>query len=506
MVPGVGRVNVGTVRTWKLVVAVLALALPWRLFLQRRYYGWEESDYGNLAMIRGVLDGGFRHFDMNHMPGYYALGAAVLAVVGDPVQAARLVTLTGGLVAVALAVTLAARVWGPSVALVAGLILVVQPELALYSSSSLREPIYAAWLLAMLTALSRERLLLAGVFAGLAFLVRMDGALSVAPVLVLHALGRGPRLPRLAAALFPLAFAIAAWATYTRIDHGTAMFWGHSVAVNVETGLGAEAVGRGEWVANGLSVVVSLGAWLMPWRLGWGVWLGLLLALATTPWRRHGLQRSWSLLAILMTGVWLGIGFTGQHSPDHNLYWKWLCPIVPVVVPHGVSGLLRALRRLPRPAALALGALLITQGLVSNLKETGRQIDRSVAWYKPQLELGRWFEAQVPEDQPLLIDGIPAVWIDRNPHERRLHSWFDVPTGGDPQAFARWLVEEQVAWVLWFVEDWTQAPVVAPFLAAGGTWDGGEVTLVETDREDGYGWILYRVDRGPTAPAPRLVP
>lgn len=493
-------------RTGLLVAGVLALALPWRLFLQRRFFGWEESDYGNLAMIRGVLEGGFRHFDMNHMPGYYALGALALAVVGDPVVAARLVTLTGGLVAVGLAVALAARLWGPTVALLAGLILVVQPELALYSSSSLREPVYAAWLLALLAALSRERLALAGVFGALAFLVRMDGALAVAPVLAVHALGRGPRAPRLLAALLPLGIAVVAWATYTRVDHGTAMFWGHSVAVNVETGLGEEAVSRLDWLRNGVGVSLRLGAWLMPWRVGWGTWLGLLLTLATTPWRRHGLHRSWALLTLLLTGVWLGIGLVGQHSPDHNLYWKWLCPIVPSWVALGVAGMVRVLRTLPRPVAVVVGAVLLVQGLGANLVETRRQVDRSVAWYKPQLELGRWFEAQVPADRPLLVDGIPAVWIDRNPHERRLHSWFDVPTGGDPQAFARWLADERIAWVLWFVEDWTQAPVVAPFLAAGGVWTSGPVTLTETAREDGYGWILFRVDPTPAPDAPAALP
>jgi hypothetical protein len=487
------------------VAGTLALALPWRLFLQRRFFGWEESDYGNLAMIRGVLDGGFRHFDMNHMPGYYALGALALAVVGDPVVAARLVTLTGGLVAVCLAVALAERLWGTTAALLAALILVLQPELALYSSSSLREPVYAAWLLAMLLCLSRERLGLAGIFGALAFLVRMDGALAVVPVLAVHALGRGPRPGRLLRALLPMGIAVAAWATYTRIDHGTAMFWGHSVAVNVETGLGEEAVSRLDWLGNGLGVSARLGAWLLPWRLGWGTWLGLLFGLAAAPWTRHGLHRSWALLTLLLTGVWLGIGLVGQHSPDHNLYWKWLCPIVPLWVPLGVAGLLRLLRPLPRPLALVLGAALVLQGLGANLLETRRQVQRSVDWYKPQLELGRWFEAQVPPDQPLLIDGIPAVWIDRNPHARSLHSWFDVPTGGDPVAFAAWLAQERIAWVLWFAEDWTQAPVVAPFLAAGGTWSGGPVRLTETAREDGYGWILFRVDPA-EAPAPPPAP
>ena len=40
---------------------LLALALVWRLWIGTRYAGWEESDYGNLAMIEGVRAGAFLH-------------------------------------------------------------------------------------------------------------------------------------------------------------------------------------------------------------------------------------------------------------------------------------------------------------------------------------------------------------------------------------------------------------------------------------------------------------
>lgn len=493
-------------RAWQVVAAVVVVALAWRLWLMGHYYGWEESDYGNLAMVRGVLDGGFLHYDMNHMPGYYALGAMALAIVGDTVVAARAVTLLGGLIAVGLSVALTERLAGRTVALLAGLLLILQPELALYSTSSLREPVYAAFIMGMLAALSRERLTLAGVLAGGAFLVRFDGALFLAPVLALHALGRAPRPSRLLRALLPLALIIAGWSAYTWIDHGTPFFWSHAVAVNVDTGLGAEAEGRGDWVLRGLEVAGTLGAWVLPWRIGWGTWLGLLVGLVAAPWRRHGLGRTWATLAGGMVGLWLAIGFTGQHSPDHNLYWKWLCPIVPVILPLGLAGLVTVVGRLPRPASVAVLSLVMVQAVASNLTETRRQVQRSAAWYKPQLDLARWIEAEVPSDMPLLVDNIPACWLDRRPHDRVLHSWFDVPGQGDPDAFAGWLEEERVGWVLWFAEEWTQAPAAAPFLAEGELWQAGGVRLIETGREDGYGWILFRVDAveppGDRPPAP----
>src|SRR5688572_20556006 len=99
----------------------LALAgAPWRLSLAARYAGWEESDYGDRAMVRGVLDARFLHYDMNHMPGYYALCALVLAAVGDTVVAAKGVSRVSGCVALGLAVVLCRKLAGPGVAAVAG--------------------------------------------------------------------------------------------------------------------------------------------------------------------------------------------------------------------------------------------------------------------------------------------------------------------------------------------------------------------------------------------------
>ena len=95
-------------RVQPVAVAVVLGAL-WRVWLMGRYAGWEESDYGNLAMIQGVLDGGFMHYDMNHMPGYYAIAAVVHAVVGDAVIAGRAVSMIGGVIALGLAVALAVR-------------------------------------------------------------------------------------------------------------------------------------------------------------------------------------------------------------------------------------------------------------------------------------------------------------------------------------------------------------------------------------------------------------
>jgi 4-amino-4-deoxy-L-arabinose transferase-like glycosyltransferase len=485
-------------RRGSVVFWVVVVGAAWRLLLTSQYAGWEESDYGNLAMIRGVLDSGFRHYDMNHMPGYYALGAAALGLVGDAVVAARGVSLLGGLVALGLATAITRQLAGPRAAALAGLLLIFQPEFALYAASSLREPVYAAFVMGALLSLSRERLVLAGLLVGLGFLVRFDAALALAPALLVHALGRPGRTRRLVQVFAPLALIIGLWSLYCRIDHGTFLFWSHAVSVNVETGLGEEAQDTAEWILAGLRVSASLLGGLLPHRVGWGIWLAGIASVAWLPWRKHSLHRTLALAAGGMLGVWAGIGFVGQHDPVHNLYWKWLCPIIPVIVPLGVVGLLDVARLLPKRLGQAAAVVVTVQALGAGLVETHRQWALSEAWYRPQLDLAQDIEARIPESVPLLLDNIPACWINRRHHERELTSWFDVPSvAGSEADFSRWLLEREVGHVLWFREEWTQAPLVAPFLAEGGEWRGEGVRLVERSREDGYGWIWFEVEVSP---------
>ena len=480
------------------VTVSVVLGAMWRIWLMGRYAGWEESDYGNLAMIQGVLDGGFLHYDMNHMPGYYALAAMVHGLVGDAVFAGRAVSLVGGVTALGLAVAWAIRIGGTRAGWAAGLLLIVQPEFALYSSSTLREPVAAAFFMGLLMALGLERMLLAGLCAAGAFFVRFDAVLVLAPVLAFHSLGRGPRGKRLLRAWLPLFGAVFLWALYCRIDHGTWAFWSHSVAVNLETGLGAEAEVPGAWWKNGASVSAGLLGWLLPWRIGWVVWVGVGVAWWTSLRLPHGALRTGALLSFLMLGLWAGIGFVGQHAPSHNLYWKWLCPIVPIVIPVAVLGMWKLVDRLGRvlgaPAAILLMIGGLGQAVGSNLNETERQRVRSEQWYRPQLELALWVEENVVEGTPMVIDNIPACWIRRRPNGHQMVSWFDVPVAaGDEIGFAQWIHDEKIRWVMWFREDWTQAPRIAPFLAKGGTWKKGGVTLVQRDHEDGYGWIWFEV-------------
>ena len=219
--------------------------------------------------------------------------------------------------------------------------------------------------------------------------------------------------------------------------------------------MSAEAEQPGEWWFNGLGVSTSLLAWLLPWRIGWGVWLGLIWFLVCSIGSPHGLRRTMALQGLLMLGLWAGIGFVGQHDPSHNLYWKWLCPIIPVVLPLAVVGLFEGLERcaqmLGRRMSQIFLLVVVGQAAFANLNETERQRLRSEAWYRPQLDLAQWIEAEVSIDDSLVLDNIPACWIRRHETEREMVSWFDIPVGhGDEEGFANWIQQENIRWVMWY--------------------------------------------------------
>ena len=121
--------------------------------------------------------------------------------------------------------------------------------------------------------------------------------------------------------------------------HGTFRFWGHAAAVNVETGLGEEAQTATEWLQRGGGVALELFAWLLPWRIGWWLWLGGILSPFALLNGEKG--RRVFALGLGLTCVWLGIGVVAQHEPQHNLYWKWLYPLVPFWIILGVAFLSR---------------------------------------------------------------------------------------------------------------------------------------------------------------------
>ncbi|MEC8278107.1 MAG: hypothetical protein VX026_10350, partial [Myxococcota bacterium] len=112
--------------------------------------------------------------------------------------------------------------------------------------------------------------------------------------------------------------------------------------------------------------------------------------------------------------------------------------------------------------------------------------------YAPQVSLAIWIEDNIPEGEAIILDNIPACYINRYPNEHQLISWFDVPTHGEGE-FADYLLSHEVSHVLWFEETWTQAPLVAPFLQSQQVWQSKGVTLTLLEEDNAYGWRWFKV-------------
>ena len=483
--------NTAEKREWLLLGSLFVVAGVLRLFYWNVFFGWEESDYGNLAMVQGVLDSGFTAYDMNHMPGFYAIGAFLLSLIGDTVIASKSAAWLGGMTSFALTIILARHLSGMRVAVVVGLLLIIQPEFSLYSASALREPLYSAFLLGLVYSYLRNKWWLAGIMALLAFSIRFEAPLACCPIMAFLFLRRKRRVA--IGSFVGFSLGVFLWALYCYIVYETPQFWSHAAGQNVETGLGMEATSTWEWIQNGFGVVMSLLFELLPSRVGWLVFIGWFLA----PFLID--VNSKMMIPVVMSfglvAVWLAIGFISQHEPNHNLYWKWLMPFVPLMTWVGVTVFGLIVINWRRYMKVCSWGALIIQASLSHVMETQSQLKRAERLYRPQVELANLIECNDLTDRSYLIDNIPERWLRRKPTELSMMSWHDLELSeNSPAVFAEWLKDNNVAAVLWFRESWTKAPEIAPFLGDGQTWTHDELIL-EPTRKDldpaGYGWVFY---------------
>ncbi len=475
---------------WILALCVATALL--RAYFLYAYYGWEESDYGNLAMVYGVWDSGFSHYDMNHMPGYYFFGALLYGVFGDSTVAAFSVSALAGILTLGVLGQQLTR-WFPvrkGWLILAALL--VQPEFVLYASSSLREPLYALFLILALQALLTDQHWKYGVWGALAFSVRFEAPLFLLPMLLCVPWQWKDRVKSLSV----LVCAVSLWMVYCWHTYDSPWFWSHAAAVNVETGLGAEATKGWEWWLNGFSICWGLMVSIAPSHVGHG-WM---LAWLATPfiWRDSKKVLVCWWWSVLMTGVWLGIAFVAQHEVGHNLYWKWMYPLVPFWIVCAVLTVLRS-------SSTWLVWTVLIQGMVVQGIECKRQFDLSERLYGPQIRLAQWIEGNLDPSQPLLLDNVPACWLRRDENPFELHSWFDVPTFTTPDELWTWADSNDVEYVLFFREEWTQAPIKASFLLDRDTIDiDNQGRIVLLDEETEYGWKWYRLikdsSNNPTLP------
>lgn len=482
------------------------LALLWRGWLSTNYYGWEEGDYGNLMMVREVQTSGFTWFRPSHMPGWYAMGAAVRSVLPFPRLAPLLLTMAFSVLNVGLAALVTRRLAGAAAAWMAGLWLVFQPEMALYGASTLRSPVYTSLAFVGLALLLAGRRDSGFAAIALSFITRMEGFFAFyLPALWAwwRDLGRGARgvvLP-----VVVLAGPVIAWQAYITGVHGESFFVLGPLGINLDDVAEASPEGTFQltvWLSEGLATAWALASWLLPRKVGW-VWLGLAGLGSVVALRGRSTPGARSVVAFtaFAGAFWLAEGFLSHHEPNHNLYWVWMMPVLPFLAVLGGLGwraVSEGLRHAPRPAASAAWVCILLAAAPVFAQETRYQHGRSADWYRPQLDLSRWMEEELPAGTGVLVSSIPEVYLKRIESPLTVHSWWLLPgslDGSDRDAFGQYLADQEIDYVQWFSEEWTDSNRIAPWLRAGTPVYAGPVALSPVDREDGYGWILYVVSR-----------
>jgi len=551
------------------LVLCTAAAL-FRYLLSGRYYGWEEGDYGNIMMIREVIDSRFTWFRTAHMPGWYSMAALLSFLSDDPRTSALAMTMGFSSLNVALAGLLARKLLSPAAGWLAGTWLIFQPEMALYGASTLRSPVFTSLaFLAMAFLIWGARVRGFGLTA-LAFLVRMEAFFSFyIPALWSWMRDRGQGLRRIGLPLVLLFGVVLGWQAYISLVQERCLgvefdlqdinrCWstafvlgplGVNLAPDVHGGSGGFDLAA--WLRQGVATAWVLLTWTLPRKISWVILTAAILGL----WAMlRGAGRPGSatvaVYALFSLGIWLLEGFLAHHDPNHNLYWVWLLPAIPFLAVLGAAGWFVVDRRLsaaPTALRVALFAALLVAPAPAFLAEASYQMERGERWYRPQLELSRWMEDTLPTGTGVLVSSIPEVWLKRHDRGLRVYSWWllpeevsvspeeellRIPPGtplydryqGDPDSVpwselpaaaqalklervGDFLRREHIDYVIWFQEDWTEAPRVAPFLGyqfdfrgnllADRQHQAGPVVLTPVDRTppipEGYGWILYVV-------------
>lgn len=536
-------------------------ALAFRLHLSSSYFGWEEGDYGNVMMIREVADSGFTWFRTSHMPGWYSLAALVEPLVGSPRSAGLVLTVGTSCLCVGVATLLGRFLFGSGAAWLIGLWLAGQAEMALYGASTLRSPVFAAVGFCGMAALIWGHRRVGFGATALAFLIRMEGFFTLfLPALWTGLWDRGQRLSA-RGILVPvslLAGVVLAWQAYITMVHGEGFFVLGPLGINLAGDLEGEGIEVGPWMAAGGGIIWDLLSWTLPRKLSW-TWL--LLALLGT-WtlvrseHRPG-ARGVVLYAAFGLAFWLGEGLLAQHhvnpeaaqlppcgilDPEHNLYWVWLLhsiPFLAMLAGAGWASLERRLRHLPKALSSGLLVLVVASAFPSFDNEISLQMERSERWYRPQLDLSTWLETATPAGTGIVTSSIPEVWLKRQAltpdptcdpdgdgrvycwrrtdSGQRIFSWWTLPTTRGEMVpdsvtphsaeaeefpseddFVSFLAAEQISYVIFFEEMWTDSRRFASFLEEGGdvTRGGLRFTVLDKDppmAECGYGWSLFGV-------------
>ncbi len=485
----------------KAVAAAAGLALLaglYRAVLVFHYYGSEEEDYGNLGIILGTLQSKFTYIETEHMPFFTSLAALATAFTGDSHSGGEAVAILGGAATVFLTVLIGWRWLSPAAGVIAGVLVLFQPDAALTAATPLRISTYVALCLGGVYALGERRSILGGLLLAAAFLTRFDLAFTLLPAAALLLVHRKDR--RLAAAVGIVAAVVVAWAIYYRVTLGTFAFWG-SVA---DRSTGEQGGGVGTALQFLWFIVGGHAGYVVVAAAGAGVWL-VVRGAAGRPDDRP----RWLALCFGATfGFLLLAVFLSAYRYDHNLFWKWMCSSVPFLALFAGHAAVELLRDRARSLAIAAAVLGLGATGAQYVVQTSAQLDRSDTWYGTQVRLMDWVEEAYPKDVTLVADLIFATYLARKPTERRVLRWStdNTPEGLDREAFGRWLRDERVAVVITFREGWVGSARKAPWLTDLAPLRAGPVRLTPLAMEPGYGWVAWRAEAPGAIPAPRTDP
>lgn len=503
-------------RAAPIAAGVGALALLYRGVLTRIYWGHEEEDWGNLQMIRGILEDPFGQIETEHMPLFTWLAAVFSGLLGDPQLGAEALAALCGAGTVAVTTWIGVRWFSPLVGLLAGLLLCFQPESALYSASPLRESLYTLLMMGGVALIGSRRLLAGAVVLSIAFLARFNIAFSILPALALWVFHRRDATAdqrRGLVALAVVSATVVAWAAYYHHEQGTWAFWGGVMDRN--TGNAVTDLFVGERFKASFGAALGLIFIVLPGHIGWAVVplavLGLLKRRSAS--LRDEAAAAWlGLCGLATVALLLLTAVVSTYEWWHNLYWKWLTPTVPyfcLFAVHGGRILIEAIVEHPLvargsflakvPASvvrIGAAAVLLAVTAQGYVVETSRQVEVSSSEYGTQVRVARWFEEAWPPDAGVLTwaYSIPAAYLQRVPSERRIFSWDDpqLPTDS-PAALGAWLAEQRIGLVIWYSEEGTGAREAAAYLESAEEQVLGPVQLRPLVDERSYGTIAYLV-------------
>ncbi len=502
-----------------LVLVVAALA--YRLVLAPRFYGWEEGDYGNIMMVREIIDSRFTWFRTEHMPGWYSLAALPRLLIDDPRGTALAMTMAFSTLNVGLVGLLARKLVSPSAAWLVGLWLVFQPEMALYGASTLRSPVFACFATLGLAGLLHARRDSGFGFTSLAFLTRMEGFFTLfAPALWAWSRELGQGLRGLVKPLAILGGVMIGWQLYVTLGRGEReLFVWAPFSINLANA-GDTDFDFVAWLTDGLQTSWWLLTWTLPRKIGWAWWL-LMAGGSWALWSGGTRPGGRTVLAFAAFGLafWLGEGFVSHHEPNHNLYWTWLLNTLPFFALAAAAGWGWIERRIePGPLRTVAWIAIAASAIPFFASETNYQMTRAERWYRPQLEMCTWLEEETPPGTGVLVSSIPEVWLKRQPTDLRIYSWWTLPDAIRPEPplpplppaeFAQFLSDEEIDYVVWFSEEWTDSAKIAPWMMTGQNMTVGPIglTAIATDPlpPEGYGWILYLVTQT-GRPQPKVPP